>query len=539
MSRRISELRASVAFAIANEERSISGFEKLAILNFSSTWATLSTRQQADVLMQAGCYLEAIPLFESLGVWRKIGDAYWALGELEHARTCYERIGTEGAEEAKAFRRGPDYDRLIALAIGREDWALVVQLIRQGNPEPIGSNQVVFCGGTRAKNPLMRLMAHAAHLSRDANVAADLSGMFGIVPSDVDALFGRAENGDFQADARKFSLPSMLNVEPTAFADALRAGETATARQLSAFVEGLDQSLRRALATMAEWRESSEPACLDEVVFWLTETGRYEIFQSCLHALRCELNAWTDPHPTDLEFYVAHPWLTRACMRDLLSRLVAVGREPAPSILFACALQHLASPLEFSFDDEKRKSKSFDRIRSQPAWAEAALGTWSENGDLGRRWSQIRKEARADSDPRRLPAYVSLCNEIVGVLEAAWARDFERVRWKSEEGAFLALKALLPGVEIVRHAMPVWLSPQHLDIFLPEYGLGIEYMGEQHYRPIEIFGGEAGFRATAARDEKKQRLCALAGIHLEHVRFDDPIDERLQQIATVCTAGQS
>lgn len=533
LSGRISDLQASVAFAVANEERSISGFEKLAVLNLSSTWSTLPPRRQADVLMQAGCYAEAIPLFESLGVWRKVGDARWALGEPDSARTCYER-GANDREDAPAFRRGPDYDRLIALAIGSEDWVQVLRLIRQGAPEPFGDNQVVFCGGTRAKSPLLRLTAHAAHLSGDTSIVAELPTLFGITLSDVEPILGRAEMGEFQADVRKFSFPSMLNIKPTTLVDALLAGETDAARRLSTFIENLDPSLRRALANMSDWRETRNPALLDEVVFWLTQTGRYEIFHSCLDTLRGELNAWIEPHPADLEFYVAHPWLTRACMKDLLERLIAVGREPAPSILFVCALQHLTSPLDFSFDDQTRKIKSFDRIRSQPTWAEAILDAWCRDSELSTRWAQIRKEAQPRSDPRRLTGYVSLCDEVVGILEVAWVRDFERVRWKSEEGAYLTLKALLPGTTILRHAMPIWLSPQHLDIFLPELGIAIEYMGEQHYRPIEIFGGEVGFKATTARDEKKRRLCALAGIRLEHVRFDEAVDERIRQIASAC-----
>jgi len=95
---------------------------------------------------------------------------------------------------------------------------------------------------------------------------------------------------------------------------------------------------------------------------------------------------------------------------------------------------------------------------------------------------------------------------------------------------------MLPAVEIVQHASPVWLAPQHLDIYLPAHKVAIEYQGEQHYRPIEIFGGTEGFEATVRRDEAKRRLCALARVRLEYIHFADDLNARLQQIAETVPA---
>jgi len=84
----------------------------------------------------------------------------------------------------------------------------------------------------------------------------------------------------------------------------------------------------------------------------------------------------------------------------------------------------------------------------------------------------------------------------------------------------------------LRHAQPIWLEPQHLDIFLPELSLAIEYMGEQHYRPVEYFGGNEGFEATTARDERKSEICKKVGVNLVYVRFDDDIKKRVEQITS-------
>jgi hypothetical protein len=44
---------------------------------------------------------------------------------------------------------------------------------------------------------------------------------------------------------------------------------------------------------------------------------------------------------------------------------------------------------------------------------------------------------------------------------------------------------------------------QELDIWIPELKLAIEYDGEQHFRPVSVFGGEEGFERTKARDAMK------------------------------------
>ena len=55
-------------------------------------------------------------------------------------------------------------------------------------------------------------------------------------------------------------------------------------------------------------------------------------------------------------------------------------------------------------------------------------------------------------------------------------------------------------------------------------------MGEQHYGPVEVFGGEAGFLRTRERDERKRELCARVGVQLEYVRFDDDMGARIDEI---------
>ena len=59
-----------------------------------------------------------------------------------------------------------------------------------------------------------------------------------------------------------------------------------------------------------------------------------------------------------------------------------------------------------------------------------------------------------------------------------------------------------------------WLGRQSLDFYLPYYNVGIECQGEQHFFPVECFGGEDSFIECQKRDKKKKALCEENGIKL-------------------------
>lgn len=62
-----------------------------------------------------------------------------------------------------------------------------------------------------------------------------------------------------------------------------------------------------------------------------------------------------------------------------------------------------------------------------------------------------------------------------------------------------------------------WLKYKNhlfLDFYLPEYHIAIECQGEQHFRPIDFFGGEEYFDEIKRRDEIKYNLCNKNGIKI-------------------------
>ena len=131
---------------------------------------------------------------------------------------------------------------------------------------------------------------------------------------------------------------------------------------------------------------------------------------------------------------------------------------------------------------------------------------------------------------RQIAEWSSLVNRAHKWLADRWGEELAQEQWVSEAQVFQLLKSAFRGYRVERHAQLLWLGAQHLDCYLPELRLAIEYMGPQHYGPVEFFGGSEGFRGTVERDERKKRLCAMVGIRLEYVRFDENMGQRVDAI---------
>lgn len=97
--------------------------------------------------------------------------------------------------------------------------------------------------------------------------------------------------------------------------------------------------------------------------------------------------------------------------------------------------------------------------------------------------------------------------------------------WVSETLLFQTVCRLFPGEEIIRHHRPDWLDGLEIDIFVPRLDLGLEYQGQQHFRPISAWGGEKALRALQERDERKRKICEEVGLTLVEVDFTEAITE--------------
>lgn len=94
-------------------------------------------------------------------------------------------------------------------------------------------------------------------------------------------------------------------------------------------------------------------------------------------------------------------------------------------------------------------------------------------------------------------------------------------KWVSEQKAYNIIKSIYLDAIYQYHSN--WLGEQSIDIYIPSKKIGIEYQGAQHYKAVEIFGGEEGLAATIKRDELKKQKCLENGVKLVEWRYDEPL----------------
>ena len=109
--------------------------------------------------------------------------------------------------------------------------------------------------------------------------------------------------------------------------------------------------------------------------------------------------------------------------------------------------------------------------------------------------------------------------------------------WVSETELFNLVRTSLPTISVVQHARPDWLSPQHLDVYLPQFGIALEFQGAQHLGPVDYFGGEKAYEQQKRRDARKKKLCAKNSCTLVEVfqgyAADDVVGVVQSHIATL------
>jgi hypothetical protein len=70
------------------------------------------------------------------------------------------------------------------------------------------------------------------------------------------------------------------------------------------------------------------------------------------------------------------------------------------------------------------------------------------------------------------------------------------------------------------------LGRQELDIFVPSLKLAIEYQGEQHFKPIDAWGGEDALLRGQQRDDEKKQKCERAGLKLIYFDYRMELTEK-------------
>ena len=108
--------------------------------------------------------------------------------------------------------------------------------------------------------------------------------------------------------------------------------------------------------------------------------------------------------------------------------------------------------------------------------------------------------------------------------------------WISETELFYQIKSAFPKWNVVHHGRPKWLGSQHLDVYIEEINVALEYQGAQHYSPVAYFGGEEALAKTRERDARKLRLCSKHGVTLIVVDEGYSVGEIINRI---CDAAKN
>ena len=96
----------------------------------------------------------------------------------------------------------------------------------------------------------------------------------------------------------------------------------------------------------------------------------------------------------------------------------------------------------------------------------------------------------------------------------------------------LEVKGILDdmGIEYIeQHKMKKCIHKRRLifDFYLPKLNTVIEFNGIQHYRPVDIFGGDVNFKIIKKRDNIKKEFCLSNNINLLVIKYDEDCKKKI------------
>ncbi|MGZ4861303.1 MAG: hypothetical protein ACXV2E_00715 [Halobacteriota archaeon] len=97
--------------------------------------------------------------------------------------------------------------------------------------------------------------------------------------------------------------------------------------------------------------------------------------------------------------------------------------------------------------------------------------------------------------------------------------------WVSETILYQIVTRIVVEQEVLRHHRAEWLEGLELDVFVPSLNLAFEYQGQQHFHPVEVWGGSKALQDLQERDKRKAKLCVSHGIDLIAIEYTEPLAE--------------
>lgn len=105
--------------------------------------------------------------------------------------------------------------------------------------------------------------------------------------------------------------------------------------------------------------------------------------------------------------------------------------------------------------------------------------------------------------------------------------------WISETQLFKSLEKEFANTVVIQHGQPEWLGRQHYDVWFPNWKIAVEYHGEQHFSPVDFFGGNESFQKTLIRDKKKTNISKRNGVKLIILREGYELDKVISEIKKI------
>jgi len=97
------------------------------------------------------------------------------------------------------------------------------------------------------------------------------------------------------------------------------------------------------------------------------------------------------------------------------------------------------------------------------------------------------------------------------------------VKWKNEVELFKLVVKYYPDAIFQYRAD--WLGDQSLDIYIPSIKTAIEFQGQQHYEPVDFFGGKEAFIYRQKLDALKKKKCKENNVRLIEWHYKDVISK--------------
>ncbi len=527
--------------------RELAPAEKLFVVN--SVDQPAHAGYLADIYLACGCFAEARLHYSKPEHPRKLGDICWCEGDLDQAETFYSKA----TGEAQSYRTSPDHDRLIKLAFFQGRWDRVIERFSEASfSRGFNPGAVIVGSGEVAARPYIDMLAVA--LTRSSSAVR--SSVTRILESAFQISNGRwaliAADPMYQGEKMLQKLkrrcrPRIGAAGSVTLDDALRFGNTSRSRHVLAYIRDADEALASAQKHLAEYATTGNEGHLESFLLLVTGSGITSISQSFLFSAfgHGSFPRETIPPEHLMRLLSSHPVMNKRHFGELLD-LRFRHRVPLTADDILAGLFQVFG--RSSFRPTKRDDDfGLARLASCREWARLRLDDWLRHRSASlTEVASIWSEGRAKPAPhpfypdviekplsaRNMGEWDALMSDALKWLRSRWKREIGNSRWIAENQLFQVIRQTLKGVEVQRHARPTWLQPQHLDVYVPKAGVAVEYMGQQHFEPLKVFGGAIAYEQVCARDARKAEQCRKNGIELIRVRFDEDVGLRARYIAS-------